>query len=119
MLKQMLINAGYDSERITPHSLRHTSGTAAHRAGIDLYGVQHLMRHVDPSTSEIYIHDDNNTEAEKRGRQAIYDYLFNNGQTANANGILPELEAEILQLSDEQQKNLLAQLKAQKGEATI
>lgn len=115
MIKQLLINAGYDSERITPHSLRHTSGTAAHRAGIDLYGVQHLMRHVDPSTSEIYIHDDNNTEAEKRGRQAIYNYLFNNSQTANVNGILPELEAEILQLTDEQQRNLLAQIRAQKG----
>lgn len=113
MIKEMLVKAGYISDRITPHSLRHTSGTAAHKAGIDLYGVQHLMRHVDPATSEIYIHDDDNLEAEKHGRRAIYNYLFKGQKISNS--IIPELEAEIMTMSAEQQKTLLAQIRAQKG----
>ena len=113
MIKEMLVKAGYISDRITPHSLRHTSGTAAHKAGIDLYGVQHLMRHVDPATSEIYIHDDDNLEAEKHGRRAIYNYLFKGQKISNS--IIPELEAEIMTMSAEQQKALLAQIRAQKG----
>ena len=118
MLKKMLIKAGYDSDRLTAHSLRHTSGTGAHKAAkalkidLDLYDVQHLMRHCDPKTTEIYIHTDDDAEREKLGRRAIYDYLFN-GQTVS--GILPELEAEIMTLTADQQKELLAHIKAQKG----
>ena len=113
MLKDLLVNAGYDSDRLTAHSLRHTSGTGAHKAGIDLYGVQHLMRHVDPATSEIYIHDDDHKTAEAKGRKAIYDYYFHGTQLTQ---IIPELEAEIMTMSAEQQQALLAQIRAQKGE---
>ena len=113
LLKEMIVNAGYSSDRMTAHSLRHTSGTAAFKSGLDLYDVQHLMRHCDPATTEIYIHADNETEREKKGRRAIYDYIFNE-QTAS--GILPELESEIAALSIGEQKQLLAQLKAQKGQ---
>lgn len=112
MFKEMLVNAGYNSDRYTAHSLRHTSGTAAFKCGLDLYDVQHLMRHCDPKTTEIYIHTDDDAEREKVGRRAIYDYLFN-GQTVS--GILPELEAEIMTLTADQQKELLAHIKAQKG----
>lgn len=112
MFKEMLVNAGYNSERITAHSIRHASGTAAFKSGLDLYNVQHLMRHCDPKTTEIYIHTDDDAEREKAGRRAIYDYLFN-GQTVS--GILPELEAEIMTLTADQQKELLAQIRAQKG----
>ena len=112
MLKTLLVNAGYDSDRLTAHSLRHTSGTGAHKAGIDLYGVQHLMRHCDPATSEIYIHDDDHKAAEEKGRKGIYDYYFNG---AELNPVMPELEAEIMTLTPEQQKELLAQIRAQKG----
>lgn len=116
MLKTLLVNAGYDSDRLTAHSLRHTSGTGAHKAGIDLYGVQHLMRHCDPATSEIYIHDDDHKAAEEKGRKGIYDYYFNG---AELNPVMPELEAEIMTLTPEQQKALLAQIRAQKGEKTV
>ena len=112
MLKNMLVNAGYSSDRLTAHSLRHTSGTAAFKCGLDLYDVQHLMRHCDPKTTEIYIHTDDDAEREKTGRRAIYDYLFN-GQTVS--GIMPELEAEIMTLTPAEQQKLLEQIRAQKG----
>lgn len=112
MIKSMLVGAGYDSDRITAHSLRHTSGTGAHKAGIDLYGVQHLMRHCDPATSEIYIHDDNHKAAEAKGRQGIYDYYFKGKETPR---VLPELEREIQGLTIEQQRDLLFLIQNKKG----
>lgn len=111
MLKDMLVKAGYDSDRLTAHSLRHTSGTGAHKAGIDLYGVQHLMRHCDPSTSEIYIHDDDHRAAEEKGRQGIYDYYFS-GKTLNP--VLPELESAIMELTPEEQRKLLELVRERK-----
>jgi len=75
-VKTILKNAGYDSERITPHSLRHTSGTSAYKVGNDLLSIQRLMRHSDPSTSEIYIHTDDDMQNEIQGRKAIYNYLY-------------------------------------------
>ena len=112
MLKKLLVNAGYDSDRLTAHSLRHTSGTVGPMAGSAVDGVRHRVRHVDPATSEIYIHDDDHKTAEARGRKAIYDYYFNGTQLTQ---ILPELEAEIMTMSADQQKALLAQIRAQKG----
>lgn len=108
MFKEMLIAAGYDSDRLTAHSLRHTSGTGAHKSGLDLYSVQHLMRHCDPSTSEIYIHDDDHQAAEERGRRSIYSYYFGESEPA---AIIPELEAELLKLTDEQQRRILELIK--------
>lgn len=48
--------AGYDSKKLTAHSLRHTSNTLLFKAGADLYQVQQHARHVDPRTTEIYLH---------------------------------------------------------------
>ena len=112
MLKSLLVNAGYNSDRLTAHSLRHTSGTGAHKAGIDLYGVQHLMRHADPSTSEIYIHDDDHKAAEEKGRTGIYNYYFKGEEL---HPVIPELEAELMTMTAEQQRALLAQIRAQKA----
>lgn len=112
MIKDLLVKAGYNSDRLTAHSLRHTSGTGAHKAGIDLYGVQHLMRHCDPATSEIYIHDDEHQAAEEKGREGIYNYFF---KGAELTPIIPELEAAIMALNQDQQRKLLAQIRAQKG----
>lgn len=111
MLKGVIVKAGFDSDRLTAHSLRATSATAAHEAGLPLYEVQQLMGHCDPATTEIYIKDQNILQIEKKGRIAIDRYL--KGETQKP--ILPELEAEIMAMSAEQQKALLAQIKAQKG----
>lgn len=56
MLKRTLQAAGYDSERLTAHSLRHTAGTAAFTVSSDLYAVQGYLRHKDPAVTEIYLH---------------------------------------------------------------
>lgn len=73
MLKKAMVDAGYKSERLTAHSLRHTAGTTALDVTDDnLYKVQHYMRHKNPQTTEIYLHknhDENNIEI----AQMIYD----------------------------------------------
>lgn len=76
MIKTLLKQSGYDSSRITAHSLRHTSGTTAYNSNLSLYDIQNLMRHTNPGTSEIYIHASNQYEIEKKGREKIYNTLF-------------------------------------------
>ena len=60
MLKRALQDAGYNSERITAHSLRHTAGTNVQEITNNLYITQQYMRHQSPTTTEIYLHT--NTE---------------------------------------------------------
>ncbi len=58
MLKAALRECGIDSPRITAHSLRHTAGTALFQITNNLYAVQKYMRHRDPATTEIYLHNE-------------------------------------------------------------
>ena len=74
MLKEMMIKAGYDSDRLTAHSLRHTSGTGAYMATGNLLLAQKHQRHADPSTTEIYVHAEE--RAERHTEQQVYNYYF-------------------------------------------
>lgn len=58
MLKKAMQEAGFDSERLTAHSLRHTAGTNAQELTGNIYLTQKYMRHSNPSTTEIYLHND-------------------------------------------------------------
>jgi site-specific recombinase XerD len=42
--------------QLSAHSLRHTAGTLAIRAGSDLRQVQDLLGHADPRTTALYAH---------------------------------------------------------------
>lgn len=74
MLKTMLVNAGYDSDRLTAHSLRHTSGTGAYMATGNIYLAQKHQRHADPATTEIYIHAEERDQ--RTTEQQVYNYYF-------------------------------------------
>lgn len=58
MLKSAMKEAGYNSEKITAHSLRHTTGTAIQQITGNIYTTQKYMRHCNPATTEIYVHTD-------------------------------------------------------------
>ncbi|MGL5881517.1 MAG: tyrosine-type recombinase/integrase, partial [Xenococcaceae cyanobacterium] len=45
-----------EGKTLSAHSLRHTAGTQALRAGADLRQVQDLLGHADPRTTSIYAH---------------------------------------------------------------
>lgn len=76
MLKQAMQEAGYNSERITAHSLRHTAGTAVQELTNNLFVTQHYMRHSDPKTTEIYLHNDTEKH-ETQIAQQLYDFYHN------------------------------------------
>ena len=72
MLKRALVSAGFDSERITAHSLRHTTGTTVQTMTGNIYATQTYMRHANPATTEIYLHIDQ-SEKEAETAQALYN----------------------------------------------
>ena len=57
IIKTRLRAAGFDSKRITAHSLRHTFGVLSMQAGASLYEVQLAMRHTAPTTTQLYLGD--------------------------------------------------------------
>lgn len=73
MLKRAMQQAGYDSERLTAHSLRHTAGTAVMEMTGNLYATQKYMRHASPATTEIYLHNDTERQ-EAETAQQLYRY---------------------------------------------
>ena len=56
VVKNALKNAGYDSARLTAHSLRHTAITLALLAGREITEVQQFARHANLNTTMIYNH---------------------------------------------------------------
>ena len=85
-IKTLLRKAGYDSARLTAHSLRHTSGTLAYNITKDLYTAQQHQRHSNPATTEIYIHA---TERERRTtEEQIYNHIFGDESTEQKNTLI-------------------------------
>ena len=77
MLKAAMKEAGFDSERLTAHSLRHTAGTAVMEMTGNLYTTQRYMRHSNPATTEIYLHNETDQQEAQTAAQ-LYD-LYHGG----------------------------------------
>ena len=56
IVKQRMRAAGYESSKLTAHSLRHTAVTLSLLAGKDITEVQQFARHANISTTMIYNH---------------------------------------------------------------
>ena len=67
--------AGYDSARLTAHSLRHTAVTLSLLAGKDITEVQQFARHKNIETTMIYNHalDKAKNTCSKAVESAIFD----------------------------------------------
>lgn len=91
MIKKAMVQAGFNSDRITAHSLRHTAAQAALKTtDNNIYMAQKYLRHSNPATTEIYLHEDESTEKEQREMaQNIYNYYHSSGgdQTTGAASI--------------------------------
>ena len=57
LVKKALVKAGYDSDTLTAHSLRHTAVTLSLLGGEKLEEVQQFARHKSISTTLIYAHN--------------------------------------------------------------
>jgi len=74
IVKERLIDAGFDSDRLTAHSLRHTTATQALLNGISLEETSQLLGHKNLTTTMIYNHALNraNSKAESTIASAIF-----------------------------------------------
>ncbi len=57
IVKNNFVKCGYDSTRLTAHSLRHTAVTLALQSGNSLQEVQQFARHTNINTTMIYAHN--------------------------------------------------------------
>lgn len=73
-LKGAMQTAGFDSPRLTAHSLRHSCGTAVMAMTGNLYATQTYMRHSNPATTEIYLHTDLEAQDAETARQLYAMY---------------------------------------------
>ncbi len=78
VVKEAMRNAGYDSERLTAHSLRHTAITLSLKNGENLQAVQQFARHTNINTTMIYAH---NLEKEMNScSNTIANSIFKEGE---------------------------------------
>lgn len=74
IVKKHLQDAGYNSERLTAHSLRHTAVTLSLLAGKDITEVQQFARHSNIATTMVYNHALD--KAKNSCGEAIADAIF-------------------------------------------
>ena len=101
MLKRAMQQAGYDSERLTAHSLRHTAGNnVMELTGENLFITQQYMRHASPTTTEIYLHRDTEKQ-EAEIAQKLYNRYHGKADSddsrAQLENILQTMSAQHLQ----------------------
>ena len=106
MLKGAMKGAGFDSERLTAHSLRHTAGNTVRQiTGNNIYETQKYMRHSNPATTEIYMHDgQEETQQQADLAQRLYNRYHNieadDGNKATLYSIIDTLTpAQLAQLT--------------------
>lgn len=102
MLKRAMQQAGFNSERITAHTLRHTAGTNVQEITGNLYITQKYMRHANPATTEIYLHNDTEKQ-ETETAQQLYNLYHN---ISDAGSSRAKLETILQTLRPEQVEQL-------------
>ena len=78
LVKRRFVDAGYNSERLTAHSLRHSAVTIPLLDGIPLEEVQQFARHKNISTTQIYAHNLDRTK--NRSETTIAKSIFTKGE---------------------------------------
>ena len=75
IIKNRFRDSGFNSKKLTAHSIRHTTATLLLKSGADIYKTQHHLRHQDPKTTEIYININN--KEQDTSELDIYNQVFN------------------------------------------
>ena len=104
IIKTRFKKAGYDLDKLTAHSLRHTAITSLLLAnGGNIQQAQRYARHVNLNTTLIYSH---NLQREKdHSEQMVYDYLF--GEEQHTGETVQKAVEAVKGLTDEQAAEVL------------
>ena len=94
IIKNRFRDSGFNSKKLTAHSIRHTTATLLLKSGADIYKTQHHLRHQDPKTTEIYINMNN--KEQDTSELDIYNQVFNKTKQSN----LKDLRDSINDLSE-------------------
>lgn len=94
IIKNRFRDSGFNSKKLTAHSIRHTTATLLLKSGADIYKTQHHLRHQDPKTTEIYINMNN--KEQDTSELDIYNQVFNKTKQSN----LKDLRDSINNLND-------------------
>lgn len=98
MLKAAMVEAGYDSDRLTAHSLRHTTGQAVMEiTGRNIYQTQMYMRHSSPKTTEIYLENDTTAQDADIARKLWQKLHGDQASPADVSSVAALLTPEQLQ----------------------
>lgn len=112
ILKRAMQQAGFDSERLTAHSLRHTAGNNVRKiTGNNIYETQKYMRHSNPATTEIYMHDG---EEELDQQADIAQRLYNRYHGTEETATTAELDTVAASMTPAQIQQLVMIAKAMK-----
>lgn len=105
MLKRAMQDAGYNSERLTAHSLRHTTATnVLSITGENIHKTQKYLRHSSPTTTQIYLHE---TASELEQEADIAQRLYNHYHNIEACGSKKtQLDAIIEKMTPDQLEQL-------------
>ncbi|MBB6630172.1 tyrosine recombinase XerC [Clostridium algidicarnis] len=77
IVKKHIKAAGLDSDKYTPHKLRHTAATLMYKHGnVDIRSLQDILGHENISTTQIYTHVD-----DERLREAVKSNPLNQDET--------------------------------------
>jgi integrase/recombinase XerD len=107
LIKHRLISSGFNSRRITAHSIRHSTASILIKNGSDLITTQHYLRHLDPKTTEIYINEDNKDK--DTSAQDVYNAIYG---TASDKANIKELKENINTLTPNQVLSVLDYIKS-------
>lgn len=109
ILKNRFRDSGYDSNKLTAHSIRHLTANEGIKAKKSIYEIQQHLRHQDPKTTEIYF-----DEFEDNNSSFVYDIhnqMFNK-QKAN---IIDEIKDSLNDLQDDELSSVLDYIKEIRG----
>lgn len=109
MIKRALQEAGYNSDRLTAHSLRHTAAANVLQiTGQNIYQTQMYLRHSSPKTTETYL-ENQNSEQDAIIATSLYQHYHNqSGDTASRR---TELQSIIAIMNTEQLEQLASLVK--------